>query len=202
MLVWLTSGIVWSVTRPEVWLMRHGETEWSAAGRHTGRTDLDLTESGREDARRIAGLLAGQTFSAVFTSPLRRARVTCALSGLGDRAEIVDDLREWDYGDYEGLTTAQIRESRPAWTVWRDGCPNGETAADVGRRVDRILMRLREHEGAVAVFGHGHCLRVLAARWTGLEPVAGEVLALDTASLSRLGWEREQPVIRTWNVQP
>jgi probable phosphoglycerate mutase len=196
------SGIVLTVTHPEAWLIRHGETEWSAAGRHTGRTDLHLTDDGRAAAKRLGELLSGVTFSAVMTSPMLRARETCALAGLGEHAEVVDDLREWDYGDYEGLTTAEIRESRPDWTVWRDGCPGGETAQDVGLRVDRVIARLREHDGAVAVFGHGHCLRVLAARWTGLEPTAGAVLALDTASVSRLGWEREQSVVRTWNVNP
>ena len=184
----------------EVWLVRHGETEWSAAGRHTGTTDLALTERGREAARAVAPALQSQTFAAVLTSPLRRARETCDLAGLGDVAEVVDDLREWDYGDYEGLTTAQIRESRPGWTVWRDGCPHGESAADVAVRADRVVARLRGIDGTVAVFAHGHFLRVLGARWCGLAAEAGAVLALDTATLCRLDWEREQPVIRTWNA--
>jgi probable phosphoglycerate mutase len=196
------SGIVGGVSRPEVWLMRHGETEWSAGGRHTGSTDVSLTDAGRAAAGRIGTLLATQQFTAVFTSPLARARETCELAGLAPAAEVVDDLREWDYGDFEGVTTAEIRETRPDWTVWRDGCPGGETADDVGARVDRVVARLRRHDGEVAVFGHGHCLRVMAARWTGLAPEDGSRLALATASVSRLGWEREQPVIRTWNLQP
>ena len=182
--------------------MRHGETEWSAAGRHTGSTDVPLTEAGREAACRLGAYVAKESFSAVFTSPLGRARETCALAGLGDVAVVDDDLREWDYGDYEGLTTVEIRADRDGWTVWQDGCPGGEVAADVGARVDRVVARLRERDGAVAVFGHGHCLRVLAARWVGLPPEDGALIALDTATVSRLGWEREQPVIRSWNVQP
>jgi probable phosphoglycerate mutase len=194
------SGIVWAVSPSEVWLIRHGETEWSASGRHTGRTDLELSAAGGEGARKLGVRLAEVTFDAVFSSPLRRARDTCNLAGLGDRADVVDDLREWDYGDYEGLTTAEVRATRPDWTVWRDGCPGGESADEVGARVDRVITRLREDDGAVAVFGHGHCLRVLAARWVGLPARDGALLALDTAALSRLGWEREQPVIRAWNV--
>lgn len=184
----------------EVWLVRHGETEWSATGRHTGLTDLPLTERGREAARDVAPVLHEHDFAAVFTSPLRRARETCDLAGLSGSAQVVDDLHEWEYGDYEGLTTAQIRESRPGWTVWRDGCPGGESAADVGVRADRVVTLVRDVDGDVAVFAHGHFLRVLGARWCGLEPAAGAVLALDTATISRLGWEREQPVIRTWNA--
>lgn len=145
--------------------------------------------------------MTGQSFAAVLTSPLQRARDTCTLAGCGDGAVVDDDLREWDYGDYEGLTTAEIRAERPDWTVWRDGCPAGETAADVGARADRVIARLREYDGTVAVFGHGHCLRVIAARWVGLPPADGALLALDTASLSRLGWEREQPVVRAWNLR-
>lgn len=196
------SGIVEAMSQPEVWLIRHGETQWSAAGRHTGRTDLELTEAGREAALQLRTRVAGVTFGAVVTSPLRRARETCTLTGLGDRAEIVNDLHEWEYGDYEGLTTAEVRAARPGWSVWRDGCPGGETADAVGARVDRVIARLRNEDGPVAVFGHGHCLRVLGARWAGLPPQAGAVLALDTATLSRLGWEREQPVVRMWNLRP
>jgi len=182
--------------------MRHGETEWSAAGRHTGSTDMPLTSAGRAAAKRIGQLVAPMAFAAVFTSPLGRARETCSLAGLAADAVVDEDLREWDYGDYEGLTTAEIRETRPDWTVWRDGCPNGEVAADVGARVDRVVTRLRERDGVLAVFGHGHCLRVLAARWVGLAAEDGARIALETATVSRLGWEREQPVIRTWNLQP
>ena len=184
----------------EVWLVRHGETEWSAAGRHTGLTDLPLTDRGRDAAQAVAPTLRERTFAAVRTSPLRRARETCDLAGMSASAQVVDDLREWEYGDYEGLTTAQIRESRPGWTVWRDGCPGGESAADVAVRADRVIARMRDIDGDVAVFAHGHLLRVLGARWCGLAPEAGAALALDTATLSRLGWEREQPVIRTWNA--
>ena len=184
----------------EVWLIRHGETEWSATGRHTGLTDLPLTDRGRDAARAVAPVLHDHSFSAVFTSPLQRARETCELAGLAVQAQVMDDLHEWEYGDYEGLTTPQIRESRPGWTVWRDGCPGGESAADVGVRADRVVTVLRGVDGDVAVFAHGHFLRVLGARWCGLEPEDGAVLALDTATVSRLGWEREQPVIRTWNA--
>jgi broad specificity phosphatase PhoE len=183
----------------EVWLVRHGPTEWSESGRHTGTTDIPLTDAGRAAARSLAGRLRHQHFARVLTSPLRRARETCELAGLGSAAEVIDDLREWAYGDYEGLTTAQIRESRPGWTVWRDGCPDGESADDVGRRADRVVARLRETDGDVAVFAHGHLLRVLGARWVGLGAAEGAVLGLDTAGLSKLGWEREQPVIRLWN---
>jgi probable phosphoglycerate mutase len=182
--------------------MRHGETGWSASGRHTGRTDVPLTDAGREAARRLGAVLAGKSFAAVLTSPMQRARETCALAGLGEAAVVDDDLREWDYGNYEGLTTPEIRSGRPDWTVWRDGCPGGEVAADVAERADRVIRRLREYDGAVAVFGHGHCLRVVAARWVGLPPADGALLALDTASLSRLDWEREQAVVRAWNLQP
>jgi probable phosphoglycerate mutase len=184
----------------EVWLVRHGETEWSAAGRHTGTTDLPLTDRGRDAARAVAPVLRGHEFAAVLTSPLRRARETCELAGLAGSAEIVDDLREWDYGDYEGLTTAQIRESRPDWTLWRDGCPGGESADDVGARADRVIARLRTIDGDVVVFAHGHFLRALGARWCGLQAQDGAVLALDTATLCRLGWEREQAVVRVWNA--
>jgi probable phosphoglycerate mutase len=196
------SGIVGVVNHPEVWLMRHGETEWSASGRHTGSTDVPLTDAGRAAARRIGTPLASHSFAAVFSSPLQRARETCELAGLTAGMVVDNDLREWDYGDYEGLTTPEIRETRPHWTLWRDGCPGGEAAADVGARVDRVVGRLREYDGAVAVFGHGHCLRVLAARWVQLSPEDGARIALDTATGSRLNWERVQPVVRSWNVQP
>jgi probable phosphoglycerate mutase len=183
----------------EVWLVRHGPTEWSESGRHTGTTDIPLTDDGRAVAQQLAKRLRAQRFACVLTSPLRRARDTCALAGLGAEAVVVDDLREWEYGDYEGLTTAEIRQSRPGWTVWRDGCPGGESADDVGRRADRVVAMLRDVDGDVAVFAHGHLLRVLAARWVGLDASYGAALGLDTAGLSRLGWEREQPVIRLWN---
>jgi broad specificity phosphatase PhoE len=193
------AGIVGTMPRPEVWLVRHGETQWSATGRHTGTTDIPLTDAGEEAARRVGVGLAGRAFSLVLTSPLTRARETCRLAGLDAGAVVDDDLREWDYGDYEGVTTSAIREQHPDWTIWRDGCPGGETADDVGRRADRVVTRLREADGAAVVFAHGHLLRVLAARWCGLAATAGAVLALDTATVSVLGWEREQSVIRTWN---
>jgi len=179
-------------------LVRHGETEWSAGGRHTSVTDLALTESGRRAAGRLGARLAGRDFALVLTSPRARARETCMLAGL-QGALVVDDLAEWDYGDYEGLTTAQIRERRPDWLLWRDGAPNGEQAADVGARADRVLARALAAGGDVALFAHGHVLRVIGARWTEREPAFGAHLALDTASLSELGFERETRVLRGWN---
>ena len=185
--------------RPQIWLARHGETEWSRAGRHTGRTDVELTENGREQAGKLRRRLEGRDFVRVLTSPLSRATETCVLAGLGDAAERTDALLEWDYGEYEGLTTPQIREDRPGWVLWRDGCPGGEMAADVGARVDPLVAELLQATGDVALFGHGHVLRVLAARWLGLRPGDGALLALDTGTLSALGWERETSVIRRWN---
>jgi broad specificity phosphatase PhoE len=188
--------------RPEIWLARHGETEWSRDLRHTGRTDIELTENGREQARALAAGFDGHDFTRVITSPLSRAAETCRLAGLGDRAEPSDALLEWDYGEYEGLTTVQIREQRPDWVLWRDGCPGGETAADVGARVDPLVAQLREAEDDVALFAHGHVLRVLSARWLGLEPGSGALFALSTGTLSVLGWEHETTVIRAWNFPP
>ena len=179
--------------------MRHGATEWSESGRHTGRTDVPLIPAGEESARDLAAVLAGHTFQLVLTSPLQRARRTAVLAGFDD-AEADRDLMEWDYGDYEGVTTAAIRESVPGWTVWTNPCPNGESAADVAQRLDRVVDRLRTVEGDSLVFGHGHALRALAARWVG-EPVAfGRFLRLDTATYSTLGHEREQSVVLAWNV--
>lgn len=190
------------MSRPDLWLARHGETDWSAAGRHTGRTDLPLSPAGEAAAEVLAGALAGRAFGRVLVSPLRRALETCRLAGFADRAEVVDDLREWDYGEDEGRTTAEIRADRPGWTLWRDGCPGGESAAGVGARADRVIALVRATDGDVLAFGHGHLLRVLAARWVGLPPGDGALLALETATLSVLGWEREQPVVRRWNTQP
>jgi broad specificity phosphatase PhoE len=184
---------------PEVVLVRHGETEWSRAARHTGRTDVPLTEAGVRDAEALGGALAAWRFELVLTSPLSRASETCRLAGLGDVAVPSDDLLEWDYGAYEGRTTAEIRAERPGWSLWRDGVPGGETAEQVGERADRVVAKLRASDGDAAVFAHGHLLRVLAARWLGLDPAEGRLLALDTASLSVLGYEREIPVIRLWN---
>jgi broad specificity phosphatase PhoE len=185
--------------RPEIWLARHGETEWSRSMRHTGRTDIELTDNGREQARKLRCGLEGHEFSRVLSSPRSRALDTCELAGLGDGAERSDALLEWDYGEYEGLTTGQIREQRPDWVLWRDGCPGGETVADVGARVDPLVAELRQAAGNVALFAHGHVLRVLAARWLGLEPQSGALLALSTGTLSILGWERETAVVRSWN---
>ena len=185
---------------PEIWLARHGETEWSRAMRHTGRTDVELTERGREQAQGLRRGLEDREFARVITSPLSRAFETCRLAGLGDVAERSDALLEWDYGEYEGLTTQQIRERRPGWVLWRDGCPEGEAAADVGARVDPLVAELLQADGDVALFAHGHVLRVLAARWLGLRPADGALLALSTGTLSVLGWERETAVIRRWNA--
>jgi probable phosphoglycerate mutase len=186
----------------QLWLVRHGQTEWSASGRHTGRTDLPLDDEGRQQARDLAPVLAGLPVTLVLTSPLQRARETCALAGYGDRATVDDDLQEWDYGDYDGLTTDEIRQTRPDWTLWRDSCPGGETPAQVGVRADRVIARVREGAGDAIAFAHGHLLRVLAARWVGLAPESGALLALTTATVSLLGWEREQAVVRRWNVGP
>jgi len=186
---------------PELVLIRHGETEWSRDGRHTGSTDIPLTDEGRREAELVGSWLAGRDFARVLTSPLSRALETCRLAGFGDRAEPREELLEWDYGEYEGLTTPQIRERRPDWYLWRDGCPGGESAADVGRRVDRVVAELREADGDAALFAHGHVLRVLTARWLELDPEKGALFALATATLSVLGWERETAVIRVWNAR-
>jgi broad specificity phosphatase PhoE len=187
-----------------VWIVRHGETEWSRTGQHTGRTDVPLVTQGEQ----AAGLL-GRWLDAhvpdpalVLTSPLSRAFETCRLAGFGGRAELCPDLMEWDYGDYEGRTTEDIRTERPGWTVWTDGVPGGETAADVGRRADRVIERARAAEGDVICFSHGHLLRVLAARWVGLPPVGGRVLAFAVGAVATLGWERETPVVSLWNAVP
>jgi broad specificity phosphatase PhoE len=183
----------------EVWLVRHAETEWSLGGRHTGRTDVPLTDHGRERARELGAVLAGRDFSLVLTSPLSRARETAELAGLDGAAQLREDLLEWDYGDYEGITTAAIRGERPGWYLWSDGVPGGETAEEVGARCDRIIEEILAASGDVAVFAHGHVLRALSARWLQ-EPVAfGGRLYLATGALSVLGFEREVRVIRSWN---
>lgn len=186
-------------SRPEILLVRHGQTEWSLSGRHTGRTDIPLTDAGRHDAELLRDRLAGRDFVRVLVSPLQRATETCRLAGLSQTAEVREDLREWDYGRYEGLTTPEIRVDRPGWTVWRDGCPDGEAAADVGRRADRVVAELREVNGDAAVVAHGHVLRVLAVRWLELAAETGASFALSTAAISVLGYERETPVISLWN---
>ena len=183
----------------QVVLVRHGETEWSRAGKHTGRTDVPLTEEGRRQAEAVGAALRGRDFALVLTSPLGRALETCRLAGFGDRAHPRGELMEWDYGAYEGRTTAEVREERPGWTLWRDGVPNGETIEQVGERVDRVLGEVRPLDGDALLFAHGHVLRVLTARWLELEPDAGRLFALDPATLSALGYERETAVIRLWN---
>lgn len=190
-----------AVTDVELWLARHGETEWSRSGRHTGTTDVPLTDRGRDDARRLGEKLQGERFDLVLTSPLSRARETCRLAGLGEQAVVTPDLREWDYGDYEGVTTDEIRTTRPGWTVFSDGCPGGEDATQVGERADRVIETVRSVEGGRAIaFAHGHLLRVLAARWVGLTPQDGARLVLGTGTLSMLGWERETAAIQSWNA--
>jgi broad specificity phosphatase PhoE len=182
----------------EVWLVRHGETEWSRDGRHTSTTDLSLTDEGRRVAERLRGRLDHASFSLVLTSPRRRALDTARLTGHGE-ATIDVDLAEWDYGDLEGLTTRQIRERYPDWSIWQGPVPGGESAAQVSDRLDRVVDRCRVADGHVLLFGHGHSLRALAARWLGLPVADGRLLKLDTATVSVLGWERETPVVLRWN---
>jgi probable phosphoglycerate mutase len=184
---------------PEVVLVRHGETEWTRTGKHTGRTDIPLTERGREEAQAVGVALRGRSFALVLASPLTRAVETCRLAGLGEEARQRTELMEWDYGDYEGRKTIDIRKEQPGWSLWRDGVPRGETAAQVATRVERVIAELRSIPGDAAVFAHGHVLRVLAARWLGLDPDAGRLFALDPATISIVGYERELPVIRMWN---
>jgi probable phosphoglycerate mutase len=186
------------VARVEVVLVRHGETELSAALRHTGRTDLPLTEKGEREAQAVGEALRGRRFALVLSSPLRRALETARLAGFDP--QVRDDLAEWDYGDYEGKTTAEIRETVPDWTIWCYGGAGGESPADVAARVDRALTEILAADGDVLVFAHGHVLRVLCARWLELEPQYGRLFALDPATLSALGFEREQRVIRMWNA--
>jgi broad specificity phosphatase PhoE len=190
-----------SATLPVTYLARHGETAWSLSGQHTGLTDIPLTERGERNARALGERLTGLTFARVFTSPLRRAFRTCDLAGFAAVAEVDADLVEWNYGQYEGRRTAEIRAERPDWQLFRDGCPGGETPDEVGARADRVVTRVRAVLGDVLLFSSGHFLRVLAARWLGVEPGAGRFFLLSTASLSALGYEHDlsQPVIRFWN---
>lgn len=183
--------------------MRHGETEWSRTGQHTGRTDVPLLPEGREQAEAVGRLLARLVPGPVLvlTSPLRRAAETCRLAGFGEVAHPDDDLREWDYGDYEGRTSAEIRDERPGWSLWSEGVPNGESAAEVARRADRLVERARAAKGDAIFFSHGHLLRVLAARWVGLPPAGGRIVALGPGALCALGWEREDPVVVHWNLE-
>lgn len=182
-----------------VFLVRHAETEWSRSGRHTGTTDLPLTDTGRQRARELEPLLAVANFVLVLSSPLRRARQTTALAGFGERAVIDDDLAEWNYGEYEGLTTEQIHQQAPGWMVFTDGGPGGESPAQVGARVDRVIVRIQSAGGDVALFAHGHVLRVLAARWLGLPVSAGSQFLLDTGTLSVLSHYRGIPALEQWN---
>jgi probable phosphoglycerate mutase len=188
--------------RARVVVVRHGETEWSMSGRHTSRTDLPLIDEGRRRAEGLAEALSEWTFAVVLSSPLRRARETCEIAGFASQAQIDDDLREWGYGDYEGLTTPEIRSENPDWSLWRDGCPGGEQPSEVAARTDRVLARLAAADGDGLVFAHGHVLRVLAARWLSLEAAFGARLALGAGAISVLGHERETRVIERWNRVP
>jgi broad specificity phosphatase PhoE len=179
--------------------IRHGETAWSLSGQHTGTTDLPLTEDGRRLAARMAPALAGKRFALVLVSPMQRARQTCYLAGLGPEAVVDPDAMEWNYGEYEGLTVAQIHRVAPGWLIFRDGCPGGEAPAQVAARADRVIARARAAGGDVALFAHGHVLRVLAARWIGLPPGAGQHFLLDTGTLCVLGYYQEIPAVRVWN---
>ena len=186
---------------PVIYLARHGETAWSVSGQHTSFTDLPLTDRGERNAVRLGERLCGLVFTKVFTSPLQRATRTCELAGFGSVAEVDRDLVEWNYGDYEGLRTVEIRAKRPDWHLFRDGCPNGESPEQIGARADRVVSRVRGVKGDVLIFSSAHFLRVLAARWLGLEPFAGKFFMLDTASASALSYEHNlsSPAIRFWN---
>jgi probable phosphoglycerate mutase len=183
----------------KIWLFRHGETEWSKSGQHTGRTDLPLNDEGRERAEALGRHLAGRPFALVLSSPLSRALDTCRLAGYGDQVQLIDDLLEWDYGAYEGRRTVDIRKDRPGWLLWKDGVPGGETAEQVGARARRVIERAGAADGDIALFSHGHILRVLGACWLGLPPVSGQLFALGTAALCRLGYEHDYRVIDAWN---
>ncbi len=186
---------------PLVYLARHGETAWTITGQHTGLTDLPLTQRGEMNARNLGGLIGDDSFARVFCSPLLRTRSTCELAGFGQRAELLDDLVEWNYGEYEGITTTEIRQKRPDWQIFRDGCPGGEMPADVAARADRVIKLVHSIPGNVLLFSSGHFFRVLAAGWLKLEPTGGELLFLGTATLSILGYDHtlDEPVLRLWN---
>ncbi len=184
----------------KVFVIRHGETEWSLSGQHTGITDIPLTENGRKRAKLLQPLLSKVNFALVVTSPLQRARETCKLSGLGDRAEVDPDLVEWNYGEYEGITTQQIHEKAPGWQLFNDGCPGGEKPDQVGARVDRVIAKVRAIDGDVALFAHGHVFRAFVARWVGLPASGGQHFLLDTGTLNVLSSYRGVPAIQTWNA--
>jgi probable phosphoglycerate mutase len=188
-----------SVSPPRIFLVRHGATEWSVTRRHTGRTDLPLTDEGREEVKRLGVRLARERFALVLVSPLARALETARLTGFGEVAQVEPDLAEWDYGDYDGRTAEEIRRERPGWTPWHGGYPGGETLEDLAARADRVVNRVRDVDGDVALFAHGHILRVITARWLEQPPLEAARYYLATASLSVLGWERETSVIDRWN---
>jgi probable phosphoglycerate mutase len=192
-------AVMMATMTSDLWLVRHGETEWSRDGRHTSTTDLPLTEEGRRVAESLRSRLHDDRFALVLTSPRRRARDTATLAGFPD-AEVDEDLVEWDYGDLEGLTSEEIRETLPGWTIWQGHVPGGETAEQVSARLDRVIERCRAADGRVLVFGHAHCLRALAARWLGMPVADGRLLHLDTATVSVLSWERETAVVDRWNA--
>ena len=187
-------------TKQQVFLVRHGETDWSLNGQHTGTTDIPLTEHGREMAKRLEPVFARERFALVLSSPLRRARTTCSLAGLSELCDTEWDLREWDYGDFEGLTMNEIQARAPGWNLFRDGSPHGESPEQVAARVDGVIERVRAVQGHVALFAHGHVLRVFAARWIGLAASAGEQFLLDTATLNILTYYRGSPAIKQWNA--
>ncbi len=184
----------------QVFIVRHGETEWSLSGQHTGTTDIPLTEHGRQVARLLQPILAKESFALALTSPLQRAQETCRLTGFGDVATVEPDLVEWNYGRYEGLTPGQIHATAPGWLIFRDGCPGGEQPEEIGARVDRVIAKVRAVEGNVALFAHGHVFRVLAARWLGFPPLAGQHFLLDTATMTILSYYRGVPAIKQWNA--
>ena len=185
--------------KPELWLIRHGETAWSLSGQHTSRSDIPLTDHGKLRAEEIRSYLAGRPFSLVLTSPRQRAKETCRIAGSADVAQTDDNLSEWDYGSYDGRTTAEIRAERPGWSIWQDGVLDGETIEQVAARAQAVIERSLAANGEVALFSHAHFLRILAATWLGLDPRGGKLLALGTGSISRLGFERENRVIVSWN---
>jgi broad specificity phosphatase PhoE len=190
-----------STSLPEIYLARHGETAWTVSRQHTGLTDIPLLKQGEDDAIQLGRRLQGREFTRVLVSPLERARRTCELAGFGDKAEVDPELHEWDYGDYEGRRTADIRQERPGWYLFRDGCPGGESTAAIGARADQVITRLRSLDGDILLFSHGHFLRVLAARWLGLPAADARLFVLSTAALSILGYEHnlEEPAILLWN---